>query len=152
MSDSPNRAESAQASNGADGAPPTLLLVDDDPDVRAFAAETLRLHGYRVIEKADGLAALAYLRDQPDVDLVVVDYAMPLMSGAEFAERVDAARPALPLLFVTAFAEFDLLAALSAKYPMLKKPFRRQDLTAAVQRALAQGHHNGMERTARSGG
>lgn len=60
-----------------------------------------------------------------------------MMSGAEFAERVSAARPSLPLLFVTALADFDVLRDLSATYPVLRKPFRRQELINAVVRRLA---------------
>lgn len=71
----------------------TLLLVDDNDDVREITALLLRDSGYRVIEASSGSAALAALDANPAIDLLIVDFAMPRMSGIEVLERARARRP-----------------------------------------------------------
>src|SRR6185295_4411155 len=101
--------EAAPAGRAAAAAPGArILVVDDDADVRAFIADILVDLGHRV-ETFDGAdAALAALAgDAPD--LILLDFAMPGMNGAELAREARALHPGLPILFVTGFAESDQL-------------------------------------------
>src|SRR6185312_15663646 len=73
----------------------TILVVDDDPDVRSFLSETLFALGYDSIIREDGASALAEL-DRTDPNAMIIDFAMPGMNGAEVARRVRELRPDLP--------------------------------------------------------
>src|SRR6185437_15897197 len=63
------------------GLAPRILLVDDDPDVREFTAASLRQWGYEVCEAADGRAALELLEHDEPIDMLVIDFAMPFITG-----------------------------------------------------------------------
>lgn len=65
--------------------------------------------GYLVIEAGSGGAALEILDRRPDIDLLLVDFAMPGMNGAELAREARSKRPGLPVLFVTGYADFSAL-------------------------------------------
>jgi len=109
-----------------------ILVIDDDEDVREFLADALIGLGHRVetLDGAEaGLAALA--RGAPD--LILVDFAMPGMNGADFARDARARYPGLPIVFVTGFAESDQLeGALGLDVAVLRKPFGIDDLAAIV--------------------
>ncbi len=114
-----------------------ILLVDDDAEVRAVAAAMLREAGHTVIEAGSGGAALERLVEAaPRIDLLIADLAMPGMNGFELAGAARQARPDLPILFVTGFA--DMTRADEADHEtVLQKPFRADELTAKVAEALA---------------
>jgi CheY-like chemotaxis protein len=110
-------------------------VVDDDPDVRAFLAGAVADLGHAVREAEDGPSALAALEtDAPD--LMLVDFAMPGMNGAEVARAARRLLPALPIVFVTGFAQSDQLDADFADAPLLRKPFGMAALASAIQSAL----------------
>ena len=113
-----------------------VLLVDDDTGVRAVTAEALRELGYEVLESGSGAAALDIL-DRTAVDLMIVDLAMPGMSGAELASRVRAKWPAMPVLFVTGFADRSKLTGVS-EGQIVGKPFRPGELADKARAALTQ--------------
>jgi PAS domain S-box-containing protein len=120
--------ESASAAPGA-----SILVVDDDSDVRAFLADSLKGLGYRVAEAASGREALAQLEEAAP-DLALLDYAMPEMNGAELARALRSRRSDLPIVFVTGYAESEQLErALGPDAPVLRKPFSIGELAAAVQ-------------------
>ena len=129
----------------ADQAPPdagmqtaSVLVIDDDPDVRAFIAAALEEHGYRVREAGDGKEGLAEIeRDKPD--LVIVDFLMPGLSGAEVARRIRAKLPKQPILFVSGYSETDAVKRTAPDAPLLTKPFRADALAKAVRAALTNG-------------
>ena len=115
-----------------------MLIIDDDPDVRGFMAEALADQQYRVREAADGKSGLkAYRDDQPD--LVVLDFVMPEMSGADVASEILAKQPDQKILFVSGYSETDAIKRIAPNAPLLSKPFRADALCKAVQRALADG-------------
>ena len=111
-----------------------VLLVDDDTAVREVTAEALRELGYEVAEAGSGGAALDQLEDAM-VDLLIVDLAMPGMSGAQLASRVRARWPDLPMLFVTGFADRSVLADVSEAH-IVGKPFAPGELAAKAQSVL----------------
>jgi PAS domain S-box-containing protein len=111
----------------------TVLVIDDDDDVRAFLSDALEGLGCRVVAAAsgsDGLAALG----AGGIDVAMIDYAMPEMNGAEVARAAREMRPDLPILFVTGYAESEQLeAALGPGVPVLRKPFSLDELAAALE-------------------
>ena len=110
-----------------------ILLVDDDPDVRAVAAAMLAEAGYDVVEAGSGGAALDLLED-PDlgVELMIADIVMPGMNGVELAHAARRRRPELPVLFVTGFGGTALPANQPPPGELLRKPFRAAELAAKV--------------------
>src|SRR5690606_36642463 len=83
----------------------TILLVDDDEAVREVAASILRDAGYGIVEAGSGGAALDLLNRETSIDLMVVDFAMPGMNGVDLAREANSKFPAIPLLFVTGYAD-----------------------------------------------
>ena len=116
-------------------APLSVLVIDDDPDVRGFIVTSLEEQGYRVREASDGREGLAALeRETPD--LVVVDFIMPGLSGADVARKIRTKRPGQPILFVSGYSETDAVKRTAPDAPLLAKPFRAEALHKAVRGAL----------------
>jgi CheY-like chemotaxis protein len=128
----------AIAAPEAQAVPPNnvhVLLVDDDSAVREVTAGILQDLGYDVIEAGSGGAALEVLDREADIDLLLVDFAMPGMNGAEVAREVHARRPGLPVLFVTGYADTEALAS-AGDDGILRKPFVEKDLAAKLRSVL----------------
>jgi signal transduction histidine kinase len=113
-----------------------ILLVDDDAAVREVTAAMLRDMGYSVVEAGSGGAALDMIERETKIDLVLVDFAMPGMNGAELARHLQIKRPALPILFVTGFADRTALAGVG-DHRIVGKPFVDDELAIKVREALA---------------
>jgi len=113
-----------------------VLVVDDDPDVRGFITASLEDLGYQVREASDGERALAQFRESAP-DLVVLDFLMPGMSGADVARVMRSERPAQPILFVSGYSETDAIRAAAPEAALLPKPFRAAALGKAVRQVLA---------------
>jgi len=114
---------------------PTVLVVDDESEVRTLIAEILRGSGYRVIVAPDGDAAIALLeRAGRPVDLLVTDVVMPVMSGTDLAARVTERFPGTRVLFVSGFVPAGSAALRGA--PLVTKPLRRAELLDAARTAL----------------
>jgi PAS domain S-box-containing protein len=110
----------------------TILVIDDDPDVRGFLAETLEGLGHRV-ETCDGGEQGIAQASAGATDLVLLDFAMPGMNGAEAARRIRADAPRVPIVFVTGYSESEQIeAALGPGVPVLRKPFAVDELAAIV--------------------
>ena len=114
-----------------------VLVVDDDPAVRGSLVEMLRSLGYRVLEAAHGRAGLEMLDSNPHPDVMIVDYIMPGMSGAEVALAARQHHPALPILFSTGYANTAALQGALSDLPVLRKPFRLSELARSVAASLA---------------
>lgn len=138
------RADQALVEPGPDAAPrwtpgttPTIriLLVDDQDDVRSTTAKMVEDLGHRVTEVASGPDALAALAgDAPE--LIITDYAMPHMSGAEFVRRAREQRPGLPALIITGYADDSVIRQRPADVAVLSKPFTLEQLAAAIQSTI----------------
>jgi signal transduction histidine kinase len=116
----------------------SILLVDDDNAVREVTRAMLHELGYAVLEAGSGGAALDVLAREPKIDLMIVDFAMPGMNGAEVARQAQAKRPSLPILFVTGFSDRSGLAGVDEAY-VLAKPFVYDELASKVRFCLAGG-------------
>jgi PAS domain S-box-containing protein len=113
----------------------SILVIDDDPDVRAFIAEALADDGYTVRHCADGKEGLkAYAKERPD--LVVIDFVMPAMSGSDVARRLLEQEPEQKILFVSGYSETEAIRKIAPDLPLLAKPFRSDVLCKAVRKAL----------------
>jgi CheY-like chemotaxis protein len=114
----------------------TVLVIDDDDDVRQFIAASLEEYGHDVIEAADGVEGIErFGASRPD--LVVIDYVMPGLSGAEVAAHIVATKPDQPILFVSGYNETDAIRKVAPNANILAKPFRAAVLEDAVRNALA---------------
>jgi signal transduction histidine kinase len=113
----------------------SILLVDDDNGVREVTGTMLRDLGYQVYEAGSGGAALDLLEREPGIDLLLVDFAMPGMSGADVARRAHSLRPSLPTLFITGYADHRALAEVSDSR-IIGKPFEPAELALKVRGAL----------------
>jgi signal transduction histidine kinase/CheY-like chemotaxis protein len=122
--------------NGFNPADANILLVDDDAAVREVTATLLRELGYHVEESGSGGAALERLGGSSKIDLLLVDFAMPGMNGADLARRVRTQRPGLPVLFVTGFADHAAFKGISDTQ-IIRKPISSDELTAKLRAALA---------------
>lgn len=127
------------ASPQSPGTKPTLLVVDDDAWVREVTATRLGESGYDLREAASGLQALVALEADPCVDLVVLDFAMPGMNGAEAATEIRKRWPEVPVLFVTGYADMEALTQAGAvgADAIVQKPFRDGELERKVAAILA---------------
>jgi CheY-like chemotaxis protein len=134
----PENEAPAAAPEAAEVAPGLqILLVDDDNAVREVTADMLRDLGYVVHEAGSGGAALDLLQRQPAIDLMLLDYAMPGMSGADLARLAHAAQPGLPLLFITGFADRGMLGDIGESQ-IIGKPFEQAELAHKVRAVLAE--------------
>jgi PAS domain S-box-containing protein len=128
--DSPKEA----VATSRDGGNATILVVDDDPDVREVAVNCLLSLGYRILEAENGDAALTMLERERDIDLLLVDVAMPGMNGIELVRRARAKEPRLRALFATGYAAAKPVEL--GEDALLKKPYRVDTLAQSVQAAL----------------
>jgi PAS domain S-box-containing protein len=113
-----------------------VLVVDDDPDVRRFLEESLRAMGYSATSAANGTAGLEILGCTTP-DAMIVDYAMPGMTGAELSKHARALDERLPIIFASGYAETSALErAADDRTFVLRKPFRLSELQRVLSRAL----------------
>ena len=134
VSGTPNRLVSETPVGGTE----VVLLVDDDPEVRALAETILLKYGYTVLSAPDGSAALDLAATVDPIALLVTDMTMPGLRGPELAERLVALRPGLHVLYISGYAaeavgNHDLLER-EANY--LEKPFTPEALARIVRRIL----------------
>jgi signal transduction histidine kinase/CheY-like chemotaxis protein len=112
-----------------------ILLVDDDEAVREIAATMLRASGYVVLEVGSGGAALDLLDEESNIDLALLDFAMPGMNGMEIARQVHSRFPTLPVLFITGYVDQTVLAEID-EARIVKKPFVGEELVTKMNAAL----------------
>jgi len=117
----------------------TILVVEDDDNVRAFSVEALRDLGYRVLEAPDGPSAVRLLETKTPVDLLFTDVVLPGgMTGAQVAARARELRPGLKVLFTTGYARNAIFhhGRLDKGVQLITKPFSFADLAAKVRDVL----------------
>jgi CheY-like chemotaxis protein len=130
------RAESGASTAGHE----TVLLVEDEPVVRALAARVLRQLGYVVIEASSADGAIAIVKGSlgAKLDLLLTDVVMPGLRGTELVRRVRARRPSLKVLFMTGYADDFALRkeGVDVERWLLQKPFTPEVLAAKVREVL----------------
>ena len=135
----PPQAERPRSAVEAPGGNQTVLVVEDQPEVRQLACELLEGHGYRVLEAADGGDALRQVERWPGViDLALTDVVMPGMSGPEFAARLKLVRPDVRILYMSGYAEDAIVhrGVIEPGIAFLAKPFEPEELAAKVREAI----------------
>ena len=124
----------------AETGPATILVVDDDALIAMSTTAMLEDLGHAAVEASSGEKALKILSSGMQVDLVLTDYAMPGMTGADLALLIRKSHPRLPVLLATGYA--DLPDGLSIDVPRLTKPFTQRQLAAQVAKLLHRRREN----------
>jgi CheY-like chemotaxis protein len=123
----------------ASGGTETVLVVEDDPQMRELTVSTLRKAGYTVLVAKHGMEALEVLASHPEpVSLVVTDAIMPVMGGGELVERLRSTRPEMPIIVASGYSEegYAAQSALPAEVEFLQKPFTAHALLKKVRLSL----------------
>jgi len=117
----------------------TVLVVEDEPQVRSLMHLMLTRAGYTVLVAKDGAQAVGLAAQHgPALDLVITDVVMPGMSGRQVADIVRATYPSLPVLFISGYTDDAMVrhGIAEADTPFLQKPFTMSDLTRKVRQVL----------------
>lgn len=126
-------AQEAKARGGLE----TILIADDDPDVRKIAAEVLRAAGYSVLEAEDGSGAIQTFSAQPGaIDLIMLDVVMPGMRGTEAYEAMQAVRPDVKVLFMTGYPREVMPDRRIREKALMSKPLSPDGLLRKVRSVL----------------
>ena len=117
---------------------PTILVVEDEEEVRSLTRDVLEMHGYTVLEALDPDDALRLGESHPGpIHLLITDVVMPRVSGPELARRLRAGRPTLRVLCMSGYPEsVDRPAGEAAWNGWLQKPFNPDGLIAKVRECL----------------
>ncbi|MBI5743953.1 MAG: PAS domain S-box protein [Elusimicrobia bacterium] len=122
------------------GGTETILITEDEPQVRCVAARFLRESGYTVLEAGNGEEALGLLAapGRPSVQLVLTDLIMPKMDGARLAQALEEKYPEIKVVFMSGYSDDAVLqeAGFKAGTPFLQKPVTENDLLRQVRRTL----------------
>ena len=122
-------------------APPTVLVVEDEPVIRDLIVEVLEDLGYRALEAADGPSGLKILQSRKRIDLLITDVGLPGLNGRQLADQSRDRRPDLKVLFITGYAENATLANgfLEPGMEMITKPFAVEALAGKVRSMIRDG-------------
>lgn len=117
----------------------TVLVVEDDAQVRLLVMEVLKELGYRGIETSEAGAALRVLERGDRIDLIISDVGLPGLDGRQMAEHARAKRPDVKVLFITGYAEHAAVRStfLGRGMDMMTKPFEIDDLAAKIRDMIA---------------
>jgi CheY-like chemotaxis protein len=135
----PNEETSETAVEPDKGFGETVLVVDDEPNIRMLVSEVLTENAYRVLEAHDGASALNIIDSGQQVDLLITDVGLPgSLNGRQIADAARAKLPALRVLFITGYAENAAIGNghLESGMEVLTKPFRMTALAAKARQIL----------------
>jgi CheY-like chemotaxis protein/peroxiredoxin len=110
----------------------TILVVDDEAEVRSLVREILQLNGYTVIDTGDPIEARRIAESQP-IHLLLTDVVMPIMNGVELAKRVEAVSPTTKILLMSGY---ETSAVKGSGRVLIPKPFKSADLIKAIRQLL----------------
>lgn len=116
-----------------------ILLVDDEPTIRAILRQGFESAGYKVIEGVDGVDGFAsFVRHRSSINAVLLDLTMPRMGGDEVFEEIHKLAPSIPVVLMSGYSEQEATSALSCKglAGFLSKPCSIKDALAVVRKAL----------------
>jgi len=132
----PGTEEEGNPETGVSG---VILLVDDEPTIRAILRQGLEIAGFKVLEAGDGVEGVgAFARHRSTVSLVLLDLTMPRMGGEEAFEEIHRLAPATPVVLMSGYSEQEATSALADKglAGFLSKPCSIKDALAVVRQAL----------------
>ena len=121
------------------GGTETVLLVEDDANVRSLATRVLTRYGYKVLVAAGGVEALAIASDPSTlIDVVLTDVVMPGLNGREVLEQIVASRPGIASLFMSGYTDDEVVrrGVMQGEAVFLQKPFTPEQLARKVRQAL----------------
>jgi two-component system cell cycle sensor histidine kinase/response regulator CckA len=126
----------AQRAAGAVQGTGTILLVEDEPALRALAVTSLKKLGYTVLEASSGVQAIVIAQGHLNpIDVVVTDVVMPHMSGPELVEKLQETRQDFAVIFMSGYSDGMALerARIGAELAFLPKPFSTDELASKIQ-------------------
>jgi DNA-binding NtrC family response regulator len=129
----------ARGATQAVAATETILLVEDEHQVRNLTRAMLGRQGYRILDAGSAVEALTLARDTAvPIDLLLTDIVMPQMNGLELAKEIMAARPGIKVLFMSGYTDSAVVkqGILTAEMPFIKKPFTSASLHSKVREVL----------------
>ena len=120
------------------GSGETILVVEDDPNVRAYVVEALSGVGYRVVEASDAEDALVVFASNPEIHLMLTDVVMPGMNGRALADMIRQSRPTVKTLFMTGYSRNAIVhqGRLDPGVSLIQKPFSQASLAARIRSLL----------------
>jgi two-component system, cell cycle sensor histidine kinase and response regulator CckA len=123
----------------ADNKSHTVLIVDDEPEVRKLVAAMLVRNGYTVISADTGENAIRLFRNNPDTELLLTDVVAPGMSGPMIADEIAALKPGIKVLFMSGYDGTQVVQryVVEKGYSLLVKPFTVEQLERKVRGVLA---------------
>jgi DNA-binding NtrC family response regulator len=118
----------------------TILVVDDEPEVRKLVGAMVTHYGYRVLTADSGEHALTLFKKNKPIDLLLTDVVAPGMSGPMLADKLTAMQPGLKVLFMSGYLNTHVVKhyVVEKGYSLLTKPFDLETLGARVQQLLAE--------------
>jgi two-component system cell cycle sensor histidine kinase/response regulator CckA len=116
----------------------TILIVDDEPEIRKLVTAMLTRSGYRVLSADTGENAIRLFRTNPDTDLLLTDVVAPGMSGPMIADQIAALKPGIKVLFMSGYDGTQVVQryVVGKGYSLLVKPFTMEQLLAKVKAVL----------------
>ncbi len=117
----------------------TILIVEDEPQIRSLAIECLAQHGYDVLSTSNGLEALQLIESlQRPIDLILTDVVMPKLSGRELSERVSTLQPSAKVLFMSGYTNDSVVnhGILDGAARFIQKPFTLDALVRRVREVI----------------
>jgi two-component system cell cycle sensor histidine kinase/response regulator CckA len=115
----------------------TILLVEDDEDVRMAVSDMLKIAGYTVQEACDGMEALQCLQTMsPPPSLVLTDVMMPRMTGPQLAKQIYGLMPAVQILYMSGYTDSILEPVGGQPFAFIRKPFTAKELTRKVSESM----------------
>jgi CheY-like chemotaxis protein len=119
--------------------PTTILCIDDEPEVLELREQLLEMHGFLVLTASSGAEGLQLLSEGQTVDLVLLDYVMPGMSGNQIAEELKHLYPRVPIVLISGFQELpETLLGMVDGY--VRKGQDPEVVIRTITQALAPGH------------
>src|SRR5205814_7590604 len=119
----------------------TILLAEDEAEVRSLIGKALRLYGYTVIEARNGIEALELAAEQASIDLLLTDVVMPGMNGRELFEHMSERRPDLTVLFTSGYPADTVLrhGIAQGRVAYIEKPYLPSELARTLREVLDTG-------------
>lgn len=118
----------------------TILIVDDELEVRAVARDILKGKGYRTLDTGDPTLALRIARTESQtIHLLLTDVVMPIMNGRELADQIKSVRPGIRILYMSAYSTEtieDYGIRIAPGEPFVMKPFTMESLLSTVRAVL----------------